>query len=303
MKTSRSIAAVIVFTVVAASHASDFRTLSDRMQEIAAQSDLRISAAAPTAVAPIGEPRLVKVAAPAGDRLSRLNAFIGQQLSAFNDAQTSTRLAITHLSMNATRVLWAAFDLDVSKKGPKNEISIAAHDFEYTFPEDWGEKPTFKGTLTGKTDILKFMSQTQLNVTAPLFDRIVKELASSYLSDYGDAVSLDVKITDIRKDSRGNVTGLSFDLNSSIDPTKLPSGADPRSAIVTKLQAKVRADVQTGIQVEFSGECNPNAKAFEPGQEGLKEIVDKILNRDPQSLAQISGYLKSLNDLAKLITG
>src|SRR5579859_5311965 len=158
MKTNRFLAAVLVIAVAAVSQASDFRSLVERMQDVAAQADFRGTSATPAAVAPIGEPRLVRVAAPAGDRLSRLNAFIAEQLGAFNDSQTSTRLAITHLSMSSSRVLWTAFDLDTSKRGPKNEMAISVRNFEYVYPELAGATPTFKGTATGKTDILKIVS-------------------------------------------------------------------------------------------------------------------------------------------------
>jgi len=303
MKISRIIAAVLL-SVAAASQASDFASLAQKMKEIAAQADLRgadVEVAAPR----VGRSVVVQIAAPAptADRLTRLNQFVVEQLKPFNDAQTSTRLAFTHLSMNAARVVWAAMDIDLSKKGPKNEIEISVRDFEYFYPELPGATPTFKGTATGRTDILRFLSQSQLNVVAPVLDTVIAEFAKPFLSDFGNAITLNVKVTEVRKDPKGNVTGVSFDVNSSVDPSRLPRGVDPRTAIVARLQAKGRADVATGISVEFNGECNPKAKAFEPGQEGLKEIIEKILNRDPQAIAQISGYLKTLNDLAKRITG
>src|SRR5208282_5620440 len=111
----------------------------------------------------------------------------------------------THLATNATRVVWAALNLELGKKGPKSEISISAKDFDYFFADTPAGSPAFKGKASAQTNLLSFMSQEQLNLMGPYFDKLVLKLADTYMKDYGNAIALNAKVSDIRKDPKGNL--------------------------------------------------------------------------------------------------
>ncbi|OGR85363.1 MAG: hypothetical protein A3J74_02165 [Elusimicrobia bacterium RIFCSPHIGHO2_02_FULL_57_9] len=235
------------------------------------------------------------------DRVAALNAEIVTLLAPYNNPVTSAKIVFSKVTVNESRAVELAFSVSLHKKGTKGEASLEIPELRYHFPEAGGE-PELVGKLALKFDVLSVVTQEQVNEMGPSADRWVKEFADEYARKYKGAARVDARITHKEVDDKGNLKALGLALEGEIDLAKLPPDRKPEDEVLRAIKIEASGDLK-GVDLTLAAIFNPNAEQFKKDGEGLKELLEKLLARDPKLMKDIVKYAEQIDQWAIYVVG
>jgi hypothetical protein len=230
-----------------------------------------------------------------------LNAEIQKILLPFQNEKTEARLTFDAIETDAVRALSLKLSGIYKKLGSNNQLEVLLSDLSYNYGN--GSTPTTALKAALNTDLTKIVSQDDINDFIPGLEQTIIELAKGFTEEYGEAIQVEVKITDKSQDQNGNYTGIVGFLNFNIDLTKLPEGKLVEDVPVVSGTATISVQVKSGVGIDATVISNPQYKGFQENNEGLKEILDKLLAKDAATLDQFRSLFQQLEDFAKQILG
>lgn len=247
----------------------------------------------------------------AASDLSAINAKLAKLLADFNNEKSLVSAVVSKVKVNDTRAVEFAGDILVKKEGvAKGELLVHA---DYNYPEAANSKPILNLSAEIKApdeNLAKMfanvgLSQEDIN---NFFDQ-AKETLDASMSDltkeYGEAATYSFSIYDVNKDSRGNYKSIQIDLDVAIDLSKLPKGLDPATVELLGVHAHLALDMQAGAVASAEITMNPESASFQRDGDGLKEILDALLNgeEDNEALDEIVQSATVLNQLMNRAVG
>jgi hypothetical protein len=233
--------------------------------------------------------------------VQELNEEIQKILLPFQNEKTEARLTFAAIETDAVRALSAKLSGIYKKIGNNNQLEIALNDLSYNYGN--GTAPTTNVNLNLNTDLTKILSQDDINDFIPGLEQTIIDAAKGFTEEYGEAISLTVAITDKTQDENGNYTAIAGSILFNIDLAKLPEGKLAQDVPVLSGNAAISVQVKNGIQITATVISNPQYTGFQENNQGLKEILEKLLAKDAETLDQFRGLFQQLEDFAKQILG
>ncbi len=230
-----------------------------------------------------------------------LNAEIAKILAPFQNEKTEAFLAFDTVETDAVRALNVKLAAKYKKIGSANQFDLQITDLSYQYGNGTTPTTNFAGSL--KVDLTKFVSQEDLNGLIPGIEEILVDAAKSFTQEYGEAVTVVVSIPEKKQDEAGNYIGIVGNLQFSVDLTKLPEGKLAEDIPVLNGNLALQLRVTEGATFSATIISNPAYKGFRQDNEGLKEILDKLLAKDANTLDQFRSLFAQLEELAKQIVG
>jgi len=238
---------------------------------------------------------------PSAQQVSALNAAVADILRPYNNQLSRASLTFSRIATNATRATEVSVSLDYAKKGPGGDASLKVENLSYSYPDAATAKPETRAKGSIGLNLLNLMTQEQINQMGPQAHKMVEEFIAEKTRQYGPAATVAASVTRQTVDAKGNLTALGLALDLDIDLAKLPAGTDPKTVLVTGLHATVDIAL-TGLDFSVSVVSNPNASQFGRDQVGMKETLDKLLARDPKTVASLGDLFRTLDQAADYAT-
>lgn len=110
-------------------------------------------------------------------------------------------------------------------------------------------------------------------------------------------MTVSVKVTDKVFDQDGNYVSLKGSLNMKFDLSKLPADKKLEDVVIKAINAEISLNVETGVVLNMSIVSNPKYKGFNADEQGLKELLDKLLKQDPEQLKMIEDTFRQMDDI------
>jgi hypothetical protein len=228
--------------------------------------------------------------------IRELNAEVAKLLAPYQSNSTTAKVVFSKLVTNADHALSAQVAVLFKKVGRQNTVEINVPELSYEYGN--GTAPTTKLTGAIKLDFTKLISQDQVNELIPGVEDIIEGLARGFAEQYGDAATIEAKVSEKNKDSEGNYISLKGSIKFKIDLTKLPNTVKAEDVPVLNGSVEVGLDVSTGALISAVVVSNPGYNRFQRENIGLKETVDRLLAKDPELLRQINDALAKLEKFA-----
>lgn len=237
----------------------------------------------------------VAIAAPT-DAVKQLNDEIVRILAPFQNPVTKASMNFKTIKTDSVRALEVKLGALYRKIGEQNKLEVKIDDISYAYGNGKAPATKFRGSLG--IDLTKLISQKDLNEIIPGIEQMIQDMAKDFISEYGDAATVVAKVTEKRTDAEGNYTSIKAYINARIDLSKLPAEVKLEDVLFTNAMLNVSLDVKKGAGLSASIISNPEYKGFREDQRGLKEMLDKLLERDPAQIKEIEDLFKSLDDMA-----
>lgn len=228
--------------------------------------------------------------------VSELNAEILKILAPFQNEATVAELKFSKAETNAERALSLAVSALYKKVGTQNTLNVNIANIAYEYGN--GTNPTTTVDASVGLDLTKVLSQETLNEIIPNVEEMIKQASSELIGQYGEAITLETKITDRTQDEAGNYTGLKGSIVFAIDFSKLPEGKSKEEIVVKSGSASIAVNVKTGVAITAEVVSNADYKGFQRDNEGLKEYLDKLLGQDQETMRQVLELFQKLEQLA-----
>jgi hypothetical protein len=230
-----------------------------------------------------------------------LNAEIAKILAPFQNEKTEANLVFDTVETDAIRALNVKLAAKYKKVGSANQFDLEISNLSYQYGD--GTTPTTNLAGSLKLDLTKFVSQDDLNGLIPGIEELLLDAAKNFTQEYGEAVNVVVNISEKNQDGAGNYTGIAGTLAFNVDLSKLPEGKLAEDVPVLSGNLALRLQVTEGATFSGSVISNPGYKGFQQDNDGLKEILDRLLAKDAGTLDQFRSLFEQIEELAKQVVG
>lgn len=244
----------------------------------------------------LGALAVTAFAASLDESVAQLNGVVTEILSQFQRSNSTAEVKFVSIKTDATRVLDLAAIANYMRTGKTNTLTVKIENLSLK-----GKDAALAGTIG--LDFTKLFTQEQINDLVPGSEELVKDLAKGYTKGFGDAAVVDAKLTETTKDDAGNYTGLKATLSASIDLAKLPPKKKLEDVPFTSAKADLTLVATTGLTATIEVVLNPAFKGFRDGA-AIKEALERVLAKNPDSEKIIDGLIKKIDDFAgKIVDG
>lgn len=232
--------------------------------------------------------------------IEKLNSRVAGVLAPLQNESTIAKLTFDAVETNSEHADKVALHALFSKIGSQNKLKVKIDNLSYDYKDGNAPITILKGSFG--IDFTKLLPQDQINLMIPNAAQLVEDFANDYASTaYGDALSLTSVVTSTTKDSDGNYTGLSALISIKIDLSKLPADIESKNINFTDAALSLALNLKTGIKVDAFVVSNPEYIGFARDQLGLKEILDKLLARDEETMDNLGNMANKMNFLAQYL--
>jgi hypothetical protein len=242
----------------------------------------------------------ITAATAIASNIADINKTIQDLINANLESNQKVNFEFTKLETNEFQTLSFGLKANLWAKSltSDNELNLKLEPVEYEYNN--GIDPTLKFGINLTTDLTKILTREEINDLAQEVESIILNVSSSFLADYGDAATVTTQIDQFKKDSDGNVTEMSGNFRIKINKPLLPE--DIRIEDVPFEEVFVTASVTlTNIQLNIESKLNPLNRHFKQDEVGLKEYLDKVINKDPSTLEAIAEGLNTMVQYLSLI--
>jgi len=225
-----------------------------------------------------------------------LNAEILKILAPFQNETTVAQMTFAKAETNAERALSLAVSALYKKVGSQNTLALDIQNISYEYGD--GSAPTTNINGAVGLDLTKILPQEDLNQIIPNVEEMINQLKSDLAGQYGEALAIETKIFDRTQDEAGNYTGVKGKIVFAFDFSKLPEGQKKEDIVVKSGSADIAVNVKSGVSINATIVSNTEYKGFQDDNEGLKELLDKFLNQDRDTMNQVLELFQKLDQLA-----
>lgn len=218
--------------------------------------------------------------------VGKLNSQFKNLLAPFQNQNTIADVTFNDLNLSDDRVDKVGLSAQYYKKGSTNTLNLKLDNLQYDYNNGISPKTFIAGSLG--IDLTKLLPQEEINEIVPGVVEYIDELLEmSSDEDYGDALDFNGAVTSATKDSSGNYTGFSALFAANIDLNKLPQSTPVEEVAIKGAALSVSLNVKEGIHFHGYFISNPDYKSFKEDEEGLTELLQKLVANDPEEMQQI----------------
>lgn len=226
-----------------------------------------------------------------------VNKKIAAITAPYNKPNSSMKIEFSALKMDAARALNFAFNIQMAKKNENNQVAFKVNEASYSYSNG---APRIKADVSLSLDIIKGFGQETVNQIGGALEDLAKDVIAEHGQKYGEALKLDVKMIEMKKDAGNNVISAKLSLNASLDYKKLPADIKLSDVEFKNVQAVLSAN-RNGVAAKLLVDVNPSYKGFQKDEDGLKEIIEKLLNEDQKTYDELSKVAGILDGLATFL--
>ncbi|NUM89437.1 MAG: hypothetical protein HUU37_09560 [Bdellovibrionales bacterium] len=237
----------------------------------------------------------VAAAIPAFASVDALNEAVKGLLAPFNNPETVAELKFDNVEVDAERALRVKAGAMYRKVGKENVLEVKVDEVSYDYGDGTAPTTTAKGSIA--LNLLKLISQKDINEFAPALEDMVADFAKNAGKGYGDALEIEAKVLDKQVTDAGDLVSISIRLAGKLDLSKLPADKPANEEVVTSGAMELTVGVN-GASVNFSAISNPGYKGFQSDQVGLKELLEKLLSLDAEMLEKLQTFFTNLDGFA-----
>lgn len=238
------------------------------------------------------------LAIPALAGVTDLNSAVKTILAAFNNPVTMAQLTFDDVQVNAERALSLKAHGAYRKMGTANVLGLNINEISYNYGDGTAPLSVVDGSVD--LDLLKIIPQTQINEMAPMINEILADLARNLGKDYGDALAVEAKVLEKNVNEKGDLTSIKARIAVKFDLAKLPANKPADDEEITEGSLEFTLGIH-GAAINVRAISNPLYKGFRKDEDGLKEILQKLLALDRETIEKIASAAKSLDDSAATI--
>ncbi len=228
--------------------------------------------------------------------LDQLNLEVKKILAQFENNLTEAKLTFSNIEVDKERANSVALNAYYKKIGSQNIFELKLDNLSYNYGD--GTAPTTIIKAGIGFDLTKVLSQSELNQLIPNASEFIENIAKEYTDLYGDAASVKSVVTSTSKDDEDNYIGMTALISGKIDLDKLPEYIERNSVFATEAGVSLSFNLKQGISIEAFIVSNPEYMGFDEDQEGLKELLDKLLAQDEEGLEFINDLATQLDGIA-----
>lgn len=248
----------------------------------------------------------VAVAAPTlaldTSSLKQLNQQLAALLAPYQTDTSQASLVFKKILTDDAHALNLSLTADYKKTGPINTLELNVGRLRYTYGD--GSAPSTQFNASLHLDLTKVIPQNELNQFIPDLQDQLQSLVKQFAEQYGDAAKITVKISNEHKDSQGNYVSLDADIHFTVDLDQLPQSTSRDSVLLTEARIHLSVDLTQKMEIRGTVYTNPEYEGFQQDQQGLKEYLDKLLNRDFETIQEIGSFYQELDGFAgKIVNG
>ena len=232
---------------------------------------------------------LVATTALAFSPIDDLNKALVELLKPINNNVTSAKLAFTSLDIADNKINSAAAYLDYSKSGELSDLN-----FKPNVSYSNGE---IAANLTTHVDLVAVVGQETINELGPAAEAIVRDTANNFITDFGDAATVDVKTTEEKYDNEGNLTMLSVVGEMQVDMNRLPEDVSKEEVVFTRATLAFTVGLDT-LSVQGVMTLNPASVDVQVFEQELLERLKRLIEQDDRTMTDLQEFVKTLDGIA-----
>lgn len=241
---------------------------------------------------------LATCAFAADNPVEQLNTQVANILAPLQNNTTVAKIKFDAFESDEERATKVAVKALYRKTGPSNTLALKITNLSYDYGDGSAPTTVIKGGIG--INLSKLFTTEELNFLMEDATEVVKNLAADYMDDYGNALSIKSVITSTTKDANGNYTGLTGLISAKIDLSKLTDeDLDVEDIKVTEVVLSLELDVKHGLKINAYIVSNPAYVGFKQGEEGLKELLQNLIDGDEE---QIEAFQVLAQQLDALVT-
>lgn len=228
--------------------------------------------------------------------LTDLNAEVVNLLTPFQNDQTKAELVFDDIQTNATNALALRLHASFDKIGSVNTLNLKVDELSYDYAGGIAPTTVIRGSIG--LDFTKMFAPEEINELTNDLEATLKEYAGGYIEEYGSAVTIKALIDQRTTDTAGNTVSMSGVMSFAIDLGKLPANKKVEDVMLSSGQMTFKADFKTGASLDVRMTSNPAYHGFREDESGLKDILDRLLARDPDLMSQLSDLVGMIDGYA-----
>lgn len=226
--------------------------------------------------------------------IDEVNAKVAAITAPFTTPTSAMTVRFTALKTDAVRTLDFGLMFSVWKKGSINELLFNLTKFDYHYDVN---NPSLDIDAKMNLDLVTALGQSAINEIAVDLDKNLLEYAASYIQEYGPAVTVSSAVDQIIKDSNGDVESIALHFDVDMDLSQLPANITADQVAIKSMRLKLALS-RTSASASAQVIMNPQYYTFSEDQMGLKELIDALLNDDPDMFNMMSDFAKTLDEIA-----
>ena len=236
------------------------------------------------------------VAVADADALRSLNETVAKLLAPYQNPTTSAGLIFNKIETDAKHALAVDVSGLFTKDGSQNRLRIQLDQLAYDYSSGVAPRVSLRGSVG--LDLTKFYARADLNAMVDDLQNTVDGLKDNFAAEYGDAVTVLAQITQKTKDADGNYEHVEGQISFDLDVAKLPVDKKAEDVIATAGRLQFSVDATAGFTLSADVGINPRYRGFADDQAGLKDLLDKLLTQDSDTMDQLSQYIEMIDGYA-----
>lgn len=230
------------------------------------------------------------------DRLPELNTVIAEILAPFQTPASKATFSVLKLETDEANLLKLKVTGFYGRVGKAQAMTVNVSDISYDFNNG---APIARARGSAAINLTKLFPMEQIDALVDGAEDMVKDIASNYTKEYGDAVTLDARIVEKTKGADEHYESFKAFVGIKIDLTKLPEGKKAEDIPFTEAAVSINVTLASGLALNGQVALNPGWKGFTPGSEmNPKRAIEKLLARDEAAKTKIEAVIKKVDQMA-----
>ncbi len=188
------------------------------------------------------------------------------------------------LEHDAKSITKIKFSGELFRSSPNNVFNFKIVDLDYDYLDK--SNPRFEVSAELELDLIKAMGTQEVNEMAESLEEVAKMYTQDSLKEYGDAATASTKIVESKKDALGNYVSVKVKFQIDVDLSQLPAETEVSDVELTSLTSEISFTTQK-TTLSLDVKLNPDYLGFDGETSGLKDELEKLVNRDLQSIESV----------------
>lgn len=230
------------------------------------------------------------------ERVPELNTVIAEILTPFQTAASKATFSVLALETNEQTMTKLKVTGFYGRVGKAQAMTVNVSDITFKFNDG---APVTRAKGSAAIDLTKLFPAEQIDALVDGAEEMVKDMAGNFTKEYGDAVTLDVRVIEKIKGADEHYESFKAFLGVKIDLSKLPEGKKAEDIPLTEAAVSINIALGSGLSLNGQVVHNPGWKGWAADSAmNPKAAIEKLLSRDVDAKNKIEAVLKKVDAMA-----